>query len=428
MPLTTSTPQSIFQGVTSAITALYTRRNPSQSPLNFTSGSMLGAIANAVVAWLFFLQQQIAYVYSVTRAGTSTGADLTSWGADYGLNPTRVAPTYANNVGNPSYVTLISNTPLGAQAILPASAPATSSNGVATPPTGNGVVIQDGSVPPASPLQFVLIADPANPNYNAGMGGYVAPAGATSLTVTVQALAGGTAGNAVAGTLQKIVTPGVPFSSVTQSNDILNGQNQETDIALRARQLTYVGALASSSRPALIGRITALQPALTLAFQESQPAFTVYVDDGSGAIPAITIANVQTVINANRAAGTGAATAAAPANQTITVSVTGTTAQSGFNILTVRAAIQAAIIAYINANGVGGANASNSYGYATGAYAPPNTLPYAGIVSVVASFIGLNVGQGLAGYSAITVNSGTSNVAITNAQLARATTGSVTVA
>ena len=54
MPLNIQSPAQIFTGITQSITSLYLRK-PNQSPLSFVSGSMLGAISNAVTAWLFFL-------------------------------------------------------------------------------------------------------------------------------------------------------------------------------------------------------------------------------------------------------------------------------------------------------------------------------------------------------------------------------------
>ena len=53
--------------------------------LNFTAGSVLRAISEAVSGVVLWLQAIILQLLTLTRAATSVGADLDSWCADFGF-------------------------------------------------------------------------------------------------------------------------------------------------------------------------------------------------------------------------------------------------------------------------------------------------------------------------------------------------------
>src|SRR6516225_4863356 len=59
--------------------------------------------------------------------------------------------------------------------------------------------------------------------------------GALSATVPVQAITTGPAGNVAAGTLTQLLTPVAEVNSVTNTNALTGGANQETDTQLRTR-------------------------------------------------------------------------------------------------------------------------------------------------------------------------------------------------
>ena len=61
----------------------------SRALLDFSIGSILRAIVEAYAAVAMWLQGLILSVLSLTRAATSSGSDLDSWMADFGL--TRLA-------------------------------------------------------------------------------------------------------------------------------------------------------------------------------------------------------------------------------------------------------------------------------------------------------------------------------------------------
>jgi hypothetical protein len=469
MPLNVQSASAIAAQIQTTITSLTSKVK------NFTAGSIAGALTNAVTAQIMFLQTQAQYLQGVTRAATSSGADLTSFVSDYFLSPPR----------------LVAIAPYG-QATFSKFSPASTNLLIPV-----GAIIQTSVLPPLIPVQYQVIADVTNANYNSTLNGYQILAGQTSVAATVQYifpstnLTSGTLGNVQAGALTVIVTPlGGNADSVTNLVAITNGVDQETDAALRVRFKNYISSLAKASSNALSAAVAAVQNGLTFSVNDGvngtfstltaatavgtvaatplsmtgitagavvdmelgqanyeqvtvisvtgttftaaftkthaigatvnvvQSAFfTVVVDDGSGAIPAATLTAVTAAVDATRAAGVGRSVQA-PVNVPITITVS-TVIQPSFTATTVKAAIQAAIIAYVNANGVGG------YSAQTGASS--GFLSYVGIANVIGAFQGTASTQGLASFSNLLVNGGTSNVLVGPYQLARATTSTVTV-
>src|ERR1700750_2693829 len=84
--------------------------------LDFSTGSTLLAIGQAMAAVSLWLQGMILSLLAVTRAATSSGADLDSWFSDFGF--TRLAANAASG-----QVTFSRFTPT-AQALIPVSATA----------------------------------------------------------------------------------------------------------------------------------------------------------------------------------------------------------------------------------------------------------------------------------------------------------------
>jgi hypothetical protein len=208
---------------------------------------------------------------------------------------------------------------------------------------------------------------------------------------------------------------------------IANGVDQETDAALRVRFQKYISSLGKASNNAVGAAVLSVQSGLTYVINEGQNVvggtlagnMAIIVDDGSGAIPAGTLTSVGSAVDLVRAAGI-TRNVTAPTNVAISVAIVGSTFYPSFTTASVKSALQAAIVAWVNANGVGGANASNGY-------VPSNTLTYAGLLGVIAGFIGTGAGQGLIGYSSVTLNGGASNVVLTGFQLARTSAASVTI-
>ena len=403
MPLTTYTPQQIVTNTTQVIQQYTTRVR------NFGSGTIGGALIHAVKFNVLFLQGLASYIAGITRASGSAGADLTSFFADYGLNPPRVLATYATE-----------------NIVLGKYAPSTAQGVVLV-----GTILQNAVLPPLLPSQAQVVADPTNGAYDAtlggGIGGYYYAAGTTALTVLAQSLTLGSAGNWTAGTLSQIASPGVPADFVTQASNFSNGLDQESDPALRVRGGNFLASLGGGGNYGKLAAVTAgVQNGLTFQINDGKNAsgatqaahFCVVVDDGSGAIPATTLAAVTAAIDAARAQGIGR-DVIAPTNTTLSVAVTGTTVYPGFNASSVRTALQTAIIAFINGNGVGGYNPQT--GIASG------KLSYVALATLVNGFVGTGTNQGLQPGYALSLQGGSVDVAIDSYHLARTDASHVSV-
>src|SRR6185312_6354663 len=146
--------------------------------LNFTAGSVLRAIAEAISGVVLWLQAIILQLLTLTRAATSSGSDLDSWGADYGF--ARLAADAATG-----QVTFSRFTP-AIQAVVP---------------IGATVQTTDGT------QAFSVTLDTTNGAYSATLGGYVLPVSTSSVGVPVQAAVAGSGGNVQAATIAVLTTP-----------------------------------------------------------------------------------------------------------------------------------------------------------------------------------------------------------------------------
>ncbi|AOY90393.1 hypothetical protein BKK79_00040 [Cupriavidus sp. USMAA2-4] len=190
--------------------------------VDLTIGSILRAFVEANAAVVIWLQGLILQVLAITRAATSSGADLDSWVGDFGV--TRLMATYGTG-----HVTFARFTPTQ-QAVVP---------------LGATVQTKDGT------QQYTVVADTTNPAYSGTLGGYVLPAGTASVSVPVVAVTAGAAGNAVAGAVSVIsgAIPGV--DTVTNPAAFANGADAEKDAALRTRFIAYIRSLSKATKAAV---------------------------------------------------------------------------------------------------------------------------------------------------------------------------------
>lgn len=247
----------------------------------FQSGDVLLAFWQALAGQLDFLQAQIQIVLNLTRAGTSTGADLDSWMAQF--NFPRLGATYATTT-----VTFTKN--------LPAAQPIVIS-------VGDIVQTQGGA------YQYAVVADTTELSYSVSQKGYVLVAGATSLTATVQATVAGSGSNVIAGAISQFGTSIPGIDSVTNGQPVENGYDAETDEAFRARFQLYLATLAKATKAAILAAALSVQQGLVVNLLENQRpdgtplmgSFTAIVDDGSGNPPTSLLNNVYAAIDATRA-------------------------------------------------------------------------------------------------------------------------------
>jgi hypothetical protein len=320
MPLNTQSFNTIVQNEIAAAQA------SSSSLLDFSTGSVLLALmqanASAVALWLQGLD---VYILSLARAATSNGTDLDSWMADFGF--TRLPATQA--LGTVTF----SRATTTAQAVVPVGAQVQTTNGAQT---------------------YTVILDTTNPNYNAGLNGYVITVSTSSINVTVQANNAGTQGNAIANSINVITTPIAYVDTVNNASAFTNALNSETDAAFRVRFVAYLASLSKATNAAISYAVSQVQGVVDFTITENQAYngstqygyFFVVVDDGTGNPSGGLLANVNSAIEAVRGLTiTYGVFAPVITNATVVMTVV---AASGYTHSAVAAIVSAALTTYIN--------------------------------------------------------------------------------
>ena len=250
--------------------------------IDVSVGSVLRAVLEANASVALWIQWLIMEVLSTTRAATSSGADLDSWVADFGLArlPAVAAHGYARfGRATPGLATAI---PVGA-------------------------LIRTGAT--SSAQSFQVVANAAQAFWTGS--GYALAATATEILVPIQAVTPGRAGNVQAGVLQTLSTaiPGV--DAVTNDYAATGGLDAETDAALRVRFGSFIDSRTRATEQAVIFAIQSVQQGLQFTISERVDSaaairpghFTVVLDDGSGTPTDTLIAQVSAAIEAVRPVG-----------------------------------------------------------------------------------------------------------------------------
>lgn len=249
--------------------------------LDFTVGSVLRAILEANASLVVWLQNVALKTLALTRAATSSGSDLDSWMADYGL-------TRLPSVASSGEVTFARFT-TGSRVTIPI-----------------GTLIQnfDGS------QEFRVIADNSYPTYDSINQVYVLAIDGESITVPIENITvnSGALGNAPANSITVIVQTIPGIDTVTNANAFTNGRNEETDDEFRARFLEYIASLRHGTFAAIAFAIDNTQAGITHKLvenynyddSENKGFFYAVVDDGSGDPPDSLIDAISANIEATR--------------------------------------------------------------------------------------------------------------------------------
>ena len=302
--------------------------------LDFTVGSLFRANAEAHAAAVLWQQWLILDVLRQTRLATSQGAEVDSYVGDFGV----VRLPAVSALGS----VILARYATGIAALVP---------------VGATVQTLDGT------QSFVVIDDTTNSAYSALSGGYNVDAGTSSVTVAVQAIIGGSAGNVQPGTVGVLTTAIPGIDTVTNTNAFTGGIDAESDDALKVRFGQFIGGLSKGTDDAIGYAIASTQQGLTYDIQYNQDTlgdyqpgnFVVTVDDGSGA-PSMAIKNaVYAAVDAVRAATT---TFSVRGPSIVTVNFSATiTAATGYVKANLQGPVAAAVTAYLNGLQVGqGAN------------------------------------------------------------------------
>lgn len=257
--------------------------------VDLTVGSVLRAILEANASVALWLQWLVLQVLAMTRLVTSTGTQVDSWVADFGL--TRLPAVAASG---PVTFSRYNVTPVGFVAV------------------GTQVKTSDGT------RIYQVIADSTNAAWN-GSTGFNIASGLGSITCTVTdvttstngTLTIGTAGNVSAGTITLLAGAAPGVDTVNNAAPFANGLDPETDAALRLRFSNYIQTLSKATLPAVNYAISSVQQGLDWTIQENintagvytPGSFVVTVDNGTGAPPSSLLTAVSAQIALYRPIG-----------------------------------------------------------------------------------------------------------------------------
>ena len=311
--------------------------------LNMTVGSVTRSILEASASVGLWVQYLIVQVWLGTRLATSTGTDVDSFVGDFSL--TRLAAVPATG--------------------LVTFARASTSTSALVVPYFNA----DGSVNTAGTTvltgdlvnTYGVSVDTANAAWNTPLAGYLMNVGVDSATLPVASLSSGASGNIQAGTIA-LLGNAVPFvDTVTNPAPFENGQDQESDAALKGRFVNYINTRSRATPAAIDYAISTVQPGITFDVLENTDAsgayrpgnFVVYIDDGTGSPPSTLISAVYSAVDAVRPIGS-TFTVLGPTIVNVTVSLSITVGSSG-NKAVAQGEVENAILDYIDALPVGSA-------------------------------------------------------------------------
>ena len=370
------TTKSFTTIVSDMVTAVQGRAS---SLVDFAIGSVLRAFTESVASVVVWLESLILVLLTTTRASTSSGSDLDSFVADFGL--TRLPSQ--SSTGQVTFARFTSTM----QAIIAV-----------------GTLVQTGD----GTQQFTVIADATQAAYNGTLNAYVIAPGSGSANATVQAVNAGTSGNVGAGTISVIAQAVTYVDTVTNALAFTNGANAESDQALRARFVAYIASLSKATKAAILNAVLGLKIGAACALTENyayngtyQPGyFYAVVDDGSGTPGSTFLSSAANAIDAVRPF-TVQFGVFAPVILTANVSMTATVA-AGYDPVATKATARSAVLAYIATLSMG------------------QMLPYTRLLQVA-----YDASPGITNITGMTINGGTADLTATAQQ--RILAGTVTV-
>ena len=250
--------------------------------IDLSVGSVLRALLEACASVALWMQWLILQVLSMTRAATSSGADLDSWMADFSL--TRLP---------------------GAKAVGQVIFARYTTGIAATVPVGATVTTNDNT------QSFAVVAQSTNSAWN-GSNGYSLVSTAGSITVPVQAVTPGLAGNVLPGAVGVLTTALSGIDTVSNNQIFAGGVDAESDSAFRARFQLYINSRSLATSGAVEFAVASIQQGLRYAVLENVDTlgnplpgnFVVVLDDGTGSPPDSLLTLGSEAVEAVRPIGT----------------------------------------------------------------------------------------------------------------------------
>ena len=338
--------------------------------IDLTTGSVELAFLEATAGVSLWLQRNAVAILTTTRLATSSGSDVDTWVADFGLTrEPAVASSGEVTFGRFTY---------SSSALVPLNA-----------------TIRTADLS----LTFLVIEDDSNACWSAALGGYLIPASTPTALLPVQCTTAGAVGNVQIGaiSLLGLAIPGIDY--VNNALAFGNGIDAESDAALKARFQNFLSTLARGTIAAVEYAIQSLQQGLTDTIAENVDTqgnydpghFVVTIDDGSGNPSSTLLSQVYAAIDAVRPIGSTFLVRGPTivlANVTLTI-----TAAAGYVKANLVGLVASAIDNYIEGLGTGG------------------TLQYFTLGSTAVSV------PGVAGIEGLTVNGMTSDVAASDSEV-----------
>ena len=276
MKLSLQTFSSLVQNAAAAVQGAATQL------VDLSVGSVLRAVLEANASLALWLQWLVLLVPNTTLAATSQGADLDSWMADFALVRLPASPA-AGTVTFARYAAT-------SAALVPVAALVKTGDGTQT---------------------FTVAAATGDAAYVAAQNGYTMAPGVGSVSVPVQALVAGSAGNVQTGTVSLLASAIPGIDTVSNPAALSGGADAESDAAFRARFVNYINSRSQATRAAVGYAIASLRQGLSYAIAENVDAagnarpgsFVVTVNDGTGAPSPALIAEVSAAVDAVRPLG-----------------------------------------------------------------------------------------------------------------------------
>lgn len=355
--------QSFTTIVNNTVAGIQGRAN---SLLNFSIGSTLRAIVEGFAGLFLWFQALVLQLLTACRLSTATGLDVDTFTVDFmpalSGSQTAALPNGSPRLGA-QYATgqvTFARLTAGSNSIF---IPAALSVGVDS--NGNPKITNAGTNAAAEAQTndlsqtFVVTADATFGTYSSVLGGYTLNAAVSSIIVPVQALVAGAAGNVQAGAVNTMISALPGIDTVTNVAAFINGANQESDSALKARFADYILGLSRGDyyglQSSILGAGVTVQWTLTEGYNYDgsyHPGyFFVVADDGSGSPTAAFLQTITTAANAVRPLGIQCAVFS-PVILIANVSMTITTA-TGYDHNFVVAQVAALIATNINSLGLG---------------------------------------------------------------------------
>lgn len=244
--------------------------------LDFNTGSDWLALIESNSGLALWLQSLATYLLGVARLQTSHGQDVDTFVQQFGL--TRLPPTPASAADGATFSRFTATQ----QAVIPSGLYDPSTNTI----TPGGAVVSAAT----NGISYMVYADTDNLYYDPLQNSYVIPVNITSISVPIVALTPGAIGNVISNEITTINSSLIYIDNVTNTQPITNGQDAESDSALRVRFVLYLDSLSKATKQALAAATLAvtgvkryeLVENKDIAGNEQLGFFIDVIDDGTG--------------------------------------------------------------------------------------------------------------------------------------------------